>query len=68
MNDREFLRRARRYARRHRLAFEFDPTQGKGSHGKVYLGDQQTTMPQGEIKPPTLRSMLRDLGIDRREF
>ena len=68
MNDREFLRRARRYARRHRLRFEFDPTQGKGSHSKVYLGDQQTTMPQGEIKPPTLRSMLRDLGIDRREF
>ena len=68
MNDREFLRRARRYARRHRLAFEFDPTQGKGSHGMAYLGGRRTVVPNGEIKPPTLMRMLRDLGIDRREF
>ena len=68
MKDREFLRRARRYARRHRLEFEFDPTRGKGSHGKVYLGERTTIIPQGEIAPGTLSSILRDLGINRREF
>ena len=68
MNDREFLRRARRYARRHRLAFEFDPTQGKGSHGTAYLGDRKATVPQGELKTKTLLDMLRQLGINRREF
>lgn len=68
MNDREFLRRARRYARRKRLVVEYRPDQGKGSHAKLYLGPNWTTIPQGEIAPGTLRSMLRDLQIERTEF
>ena len=54
MNDREFLRRARRYARNHRLDFDSDPRRGKGSHGEIPTG--------------TLASMLRDLHIDRGEL
>lgn len=42
MNNREFIRRARRYARRNGLEFYLDPTRGKGSHGTVYVGDQRT--------------------------
>ena len=68
MNDREFLRRARRYARRHRLTFRFDPTRGKGSHGMARLEGRTTAIPHGEIAPGTLSSILRDLGINRREF
>lgn len=68
MNDREFLRRARRYARRHRLSFRFDPERGKGSHGMAYLGGRQATVPQGEINRFTLMVVLRQLGINRREF
>ena len=68
VNDREFLRRVRRYARGRRLNVEFRPDQGKGSHARVYLGPHWTTVPHGEIAPGTLRSMLRDLAIEPKEF
>ena len=68
MNGREFVRRARRYARRNRLSFDFDPTRGKGSDGEVYIGEFRTTVQYGEIPRGTLASMPRDLDIDRREF
>ncbi len=68
MNGREFVRRARRYARRHGLEFGFDPAKGKGSHGTVYLGDRETQVQHGEIATGTLMSMFRNLGIDRRDF
>ena len=68
MNGREFIRRARRYARRNRLDFHFDPAKGKGSHGTVYVGDRETQVQHGEIATGTLMSMFRDLGIDRRDF
>lgn len=50
------------------MFIEFRPDQGKGSHAKVYLGRLWTTVPHGEIAPGTLRSMLRDLEIEREEF
>ena len=68
MNGREFLRKAQRYARRNRLAFSFDPTEGKGSHGMVYIGEFKTIVQRGEIAPDTLADMLRRLNINRREF
>ena len=68
MNGREFVRRARRYARRNRLSFDFDPTRGKGSHGEVYVGEFRTTVQHGEIPRGTFAYMLKDLNIDRREF
>ncbi len=68
MNRREFVQRARRYARHNGLEFDFDPVRGKGSHGTVYVGDRQTTVQHGEIQPRTLHGMLRDLGINRRDF
>ena len=68
MNGREFVRRARRYARRHGLEFYFDPAKGKGSHGTVYVGDREAQVQHGEIATGTLMSMFRDLGIDKRDF
>ena len=68
MNGREFLRRARRYARAHNLEFHFDTRRGKGSHGAVYVGEYRTIVQRGEIPPSTLAAMLRDLNIPRQEF
>lgn len=68
MNGREFVRRARRYARKTRQTFSFDPTHGKGSHGQVKVGDYSTTVKHGEIPPGLLADMLKQLGINRREF
>ena len=68
MNGREFIRRAQRYARRHRLEFHFDASHGKGSHGTIYIGNRRTTVQHGEIQPRTFHGMLRDLDINRGEF
>ena len=38
MTSREFLRRAKDYARRTGQPFRFEPAHGKGSHGRVYDG------------------------------
>ena len=68
MNDREFLRRARRYARRKRLSYEVDTERGKGSHWQFVLGPYKATIPSGEIRTGTLIGILKKLRIDREEF
>ncbi len=68
MNGREFLRRARRYARDRGLEFYFDSRRGKGSHGEVHVGEYRTIVQRGEIAAGTLSAMLRDLNIPRQEF
>ena len=68
MNGREFTRRARRYARRTGQSFYLDTKRGKGSHVTIYIGYRDTVVKYGEIQPPMLFSMLRQLGIDRKEF
>ena len=68
MNGREFIRRARRYARRTGQSFRIDSRRGKGSHQKLWVGDRWTMVQHGEIPPGTFYSMLRELGIDRQEF
>ena len=68
MNDREFLRRARRYARRHQLSYEVDVERGKGSHWQFRLGAYKATIPSGEIRTGTLMGILKQLRIDREEF
>ena len=68
MTSREFIRRARDYARKAGQSFRFDPTHGKGSHSRVYVGARFTTVQRGELTRGILAAMLRQLSIDRREF
>ena len=68
MNGREFVRRARGYAKHTNLAFSFDARRGKGSHGVLYVGDRRTVVQHGELKPGTLRNMLRQLDIPKEDF
>lgn len=68
MTSREFVRRAREYARSTGQSFRFDPTHGKGSHGRVYVGSRFTTVRRGELTKGVLAAMLRQLNIGRREF
>jgi mRNA interferase HicA len=63
-----FMRRVRRYARRHDPVFHYDARKGKGSHGRLFLGDRLTTVKHGTISPGLARKMLKDLGIDPKEF
>lgn len=68
MNGREFVRRARRYARRTGQEFIFEPDRGKGSHALLHIGRRRTIVPYKEISPALLATMLKDLDIDRRHF
>jgi hypothetical protein len=53
------MRRLRRLAKARGLAFRYDPRRGKGSHGRLILGDRLTTIkdPRAEIglEPDDLR-------------
>ena len=65
MKAAEFIRKVRKYARKNGVAFEYDAGHGKGSHGRITLGDKFTTI-IGEdktIRPGLLRAMSKDLGI-----
>ncbi len=68
MTSREFIRRARRYARTSGQAFRFDPAHGKGSHGRLYVGPRFTTVKQGELSRGLVAAMLRQLNINRKDF
>ena len=64
----EFIRRAKRYARKTGRDFRLDARRGKGSHARLHIGARFTTLRQGELPKGVLAAMLRQLGIDRKEF
>ena len=68
MSSREFVRRARQYARKIGQECRFDPRRGKGSHGTFYLGIRFTVVKHGELSRGMLTAMLKDLGIARKDF
>ena len=68
MSGTEFVRRAKRYARKFGLSFRFDPSVGKGSHGRLHVGGRFTTVPRKELGKGLLAAMLKDLGIDGEAF
>jgi|SRR5579863_90562 len=62
----EFLRKLQRLSRRRNLRFRYEPSLGKGSHGRVWLETASTTLkdPKKELGAGLLRAMCRDLGIE----
>lgn len=68
MNGREFLRRARRYAKRTGQPVRFVPGRGKGSHGRLWVGKRFTWVPRSELGPGLLRAMPNQLQIAKEEF
>ena len=70
MKGSEFERRARKLARRKNVACHFVADKGKGSHGRLYFGDEFTTMKdrKKEIGGGLFAKMCRDLKIDPREL
>ena len=68
MNGAEFVRCAKRYAGKAGKDFRFHSAHGKGSHGRLHIGNRFTTVKRSEIAPGLLRAMLKQLGIDRKDF
>jgi len=66
----EFIRRARRYSRQSGLEFRYDPRRGKGSHGRIFVGDRLTAIKSSNktIGIGLLRKMLKDLEINPKDF
>ncbi len=68
MDGTEFVKRAKRHAKKSGKAFRFEPAHGKGSHGRLHVGDRFTTVKRSEISLGLLNAMLKQLGIDRKDF
>ena len=70
MNGYEFIKRAKRYGKDRNLLVEFVARHGKGSHGRLYVGQRFTTMKdrKKEIGPGLYRAMLSQLDINPEDF
>ena len=66
----EFVRCVRRLGRERGIPVRFEPRRGKGSHGRLYLGDRFTTVKnrRKEISLGLLAAMLRQLRLSRRDI
>ena len=70
MTGDEFVRRVRRLGRERGIPVHFEPRRGKGSHGRLYLGDRFTTVKnrRKEISPGLLAAMLRQVRLSREDI
>ena len=66
----EFERRLRKAARRKKVVCLFVADKGKGSHGRLYFGEEFTTLKdrKKEIGRDLLAKMCHDLKIDPHEL
>ena len=62
----EFERRVQKLARGRKVLCHFVADKGKGSHGRLYFGEEFTTLKdrKKEIGRDLLAKMCRDLNID----
>ncbi|MDE0368293.1 MAG: hypothetical protein OXP09_22330 [Gammaproteobacteria bacterium] len=70
MNGRQFIAKARKWARARNLEVRFMAARGQGSHGTLYVGERKTTVKdrKKEIGKGLLAKMLGDLGIEKDDF
>lgn len=70
MTVKEFLKRAKKYAKAHNKTFRYDVGHGKGSHGRVYVDGKFTAIKgiNKDIGKGLCHDMLKDLGIDKDAF
>jgi hypothetical protein len=58
------VRALRHYAAKKSLPFELDKASGKGSHYRLRLGEAVTTIQSGELTPPLVARICKQLGVD----
>jgi mRNA interferase HicA len=70
MTGNEFERRIRKLGRSRSIPVSFDPSRGKGSHGRLYYGERFTTLKdrKKEIGPGLLNAMLDQLGLTKADL
>lgn len=67
MDDKEFRKRLRNLAKKNGKDY-LETRQGKGSHSRIYYGDQFTTVRHEEIGTGLLSAMCRQLGISKKDL
>ena len=70
MNGNELIKKLHRYAKGNGLDIRFIPGQGKGSHGRIYLGTKFSTIKdrKKEIHAGLLSAMLKQLGLTKHDI
>jgi mRNA interferase HicA len=70
VNGNEFARKIKKLARQRGIDVSFDRAHGKGSHGRLYFGNQFTTLKdrKKEIGPGLLNAMLAQLGLTKADL
>lgn len=68
MNGKQFIRRARKWAKGKGQTLVVDAARGKGGHQMAWIGSRFTTVKTGEIGTGLLADMLDQLGIPKEEF
>ncbi|HVA15835.1 MAG TPA: hypothetical protein VNF99_21495 [Stellaceae bacterium] len=68
MNGKEFVGRVKKLGKAKGIVVEIDKAHGKGSHQTVFFGAARTIVKHGEIGTGLLHAMLKQLGIDPKEF
>jgi mRNA interferase HicA len=66
----EFLRKVKKAAKKHKLAYNWNPERGVGSHGTVYLGGRFAIVKdlKKELGPGLLADMCKQLGIRKEDL
>jgi mRNA interferase HicA len=69
MNGRQFIRRARKWAKANGRIISVEKSRGKGGHQIVRFDNGRwTTVKTGEIGTGLLNAMFDQLGIPKEEF
>ena len=67
MNRDQLIRALRKYARKRGIAFEVETRKGNGSHYRVRVGLELSTI-QSELNPGRIERLLKQLKIDPRDL
>lgn len=65
MNRAQFLRTLRKHCRESGKVFDWQSSEGKGSHGTVYVDGRKTIVKDGELPRVYVDAVLKQLGIDK---
>ena len=70
MTGRDFVNRVIQLGRGHGVSVSTDAKRGKGSHITLYYGTRKTVVKdrRKEIGPGLLNEMIRQLGLEQRDF
>ena len=70
MKGKEFVDRVFEIGAARNVPVYLDPKRGKGSHAILYYGSRKTVVKdrRKEITPSLLSTMIRQLGLDRKDF